>query len=378
MKRVVLVLSLLMMSLFVSGYTFEAEMTIKDDNKVSFKKTFTFAQDEVKAKACGENSDCILDDQTVRSGLVDFMSLDKTNAKVAAENVSVQNSDKITITYNYDLGDIDDYVGPGYDKFDLYSSNFSFNLFKINGYDYKSNIFFEKEDPSITSAKFKLIVPKKLDNTTGKLTNKDNNTYEWDLNITPETEFIYKANANKEVTGDKDYGKIKVNKYMMIAAGVIGGLIVILAFVNIIKKDKSLQQTEVVQEEKPVFNSEIFNERASVSKPSEMVNNEDTFVPLDESQHEDVISHTFLDASFAGDRTPEVQEPVEEPSAEPVVLSENKIDEAPAEEKPVEETPVEEEPNNDDNSHDEPIQNDMSSLAFGGTPIDDKNINEIK
>ena len=120
-----LVLSLLMMSLFVSGYTFEAEMTIKDDNKVSFKKTFTFAQDEVKAKVCGDNSDCNLDDQAVRSGLVDFMSLDKTNAKVAAENVSVQNSDKITITYNYDLGDIDDYVGPGYDKFDLYSSKFS-------------------------------------------------------------------------------------------------------------------------------------------------------------------------------------------------------------------------------------------------------------
>ena len=373
MKRVVLVLSLFVMSLFVSGYTFEADLTIDSNNKGTLTKKIVMTKEDINRIVCPGAEECNEPDDYVKAQMVNYINLDNITKKVAFKDKSTITSDKVEFIYEYDLGDIDDHVGPAYDKLSIFSSNFSLDFFSINGLNYKSNLEYKEQDyPNVQSATFILKVPNRLDSSNATVKDDKSHVYTWDLISQPSIDFVYKANANSEVAGDKEYGKIKLNKTMFIALGVVGGLVVILAFVNIIKKDKGQQKQVTQPENQPVFNQEIFNERATISKPSDMPEENDAFVPLDASQHEDVISNKFLDDSFAGGYVPKeekpIETPVEEPKAEP--LENNDI--MPVEEHEEVLGEVQEE------TPEEPIQSDMSSVAFGGTPIDDKNINEIK
>ena len=381
MKRVVLVICLLLMSVYVTGYTYEVEMKITDDNKVILKKTFEMNKEETTKLICGD-SQCEYGETEIRNAISPYVNSDITdeNTKML-EEISL-NDNSVKVYHSYELGDIDDHVGPGHDKFDLLHSNFNYDLFTINGLNYKSNIIFTVEEGLVLGT-FKVDLPYKMDSCNATKKDDKTHTYEWDLTSTNNINFIYKSSANTEIAGDKEYGKIKFNKYMFIALGVVGGLVVILAFVNIIKKDKNHTKQVESPVNTPVFNNEIFNERAAVSKPSDVTSDVDTFVPLDETKHEDKISNKFLDDSFA-DSAPQEEQPSEAVTISDQVIKTPIVEEKPTEEKPMEEPKIEEEIIEEsvevveEEQPSEPIQNDMSALAFGGTPIEDKNINEIK
>lgn len=372
MKRVVLVLSLLVMSLFVSGYTFESNLTIDSDNKGTLTKKYIMTKEDINRIVCDGAPECHESEDVIKSKMSNYYNLDKLSKKITLKDNSTITADKVELVFDYFLGDIDDHVGPAYDKLNIYSSDFTYDYFSINGLSYNSNIGYSNPEPGLVqNATFTLRTPNKLDSSNASEKDDSSHIYIWDLIANPDIRFVYKAEANKEVAGGSEYGKIKFNNTMFIALGVVGGLVVILAFVNIIKKDANKPKQVIHKEDEPEFNQEIFNERAVVNKPSDMTYGVDTFEPLDASQHEDVISNKFLDDSFAGGYVPKdivPAEPKEEPKAEPIETN----DIMPAEEHEETLGEVKEE------EHDEPITNDMSSVAFGGTPIDDKNINEIK
>ena len=381
MKRVVLVLSLLVMSIFVSGYTYNVDMTITDDSKLYMNKTFKMEKAEITKAVCGPIEECEYDEFKVREAVSKYVNSDVTSEGVKKEDKVNITADTVEISYKYNLGDLDDYVGAGKEQFDLIYSNFNRDLFTIDGLKYKSNISFAIED-EMTSGTFTLKLPGKATSSNSQSKDDNTHTYKWNLKESPVISFVYKVDANKEIEGDKEYGKIKFNKYMFIGIGVVIGLIVILSFVNIIKKDKEKEvaTVETPQENTTVYNSEVFNERAAVTKPSDIAEGEDTFQRFDESQHEDKISNKFMDDSFAGTTTVEEMSVPEEPKAEkveePMVISDSKIEE------PKVESVFENEEANTNKNEEEPssppIGNDMSSVAFGGAPIDDKNINEIE
>jgi primase-polymerase (primpol)-like protein len=85
--------------------------------------------------------------------------------------------------------------------------------------------------------------------------------------------------------------------------------------------------------------------------------------------HEDKISNKFLDDSFADSNAVSDEEKipiVTEKNEEPIIVESTTIEENDI-------------PEFEDSSSSELVDNsNMSSVAFGGAPIEDKNINEIK
>jgi len=352
------------MSFFVSGYTFNVDMKIDQDNNVTFSKSIKMEKDEIVKNICGDQL-CDYSEDDVRSLANKYTFLDKYDKSTDLKEKTDITTSSIFIQYDYKLNKIDDHVGPGYNQFDIYNTDFSYDMFTIDGFNYKSN-FEYKEKEQITDGTFKLSVPNKLDSENS--TSKDNNNYEWDLILSPNISFVYKTTGNKEITGDKDYGKIKQDKFIFIGIGVVAGILVILFFVNILKKDKTLAAPEPKEEPKTIYNSELFNENASNTKPVDKTEETNTFVPLDESKHEDVISNKFMDTSFIGS--------VQDNNIVDTSTEEAKNDNI-VEEKSEEESKIEENQEIKPEVKNSEIQ-DVSSLAFGGTPIEDKNVNEIK
>ena len=370
MKRVINIMCLLVLTLFVSGYTYNVEMTISDNNSIVIKKDITKTEEDVK-KLCPN--------QTCEVGSMEYFdAYNKTKFKDenydSIVNYELEDNEengvsktKIVAT----MGDIDDNVGPAQKKFNLINTNFKTNLLKMDGLTYVSNIEFNPLE-GFTEGTFELIVPTPLFNSNATTKDDANKTYTWDLTKVKSIEFEYKT-SNIEVAGEKEYNIIEMNKYLTIGAGVVGGIIVLILILNIFKKIKKEPIQDNTEENNKFAVNDVFNSNANITTPVSNAN-EIAQQPITLEQpenHQDIISNKFLDASFAGNATPEVT-----PEPTPVVSSESSdtldgsIDVIPIEDS----VDLSATTRKDDNN----TISDMSSVAFGGTPIDDKNINEIK
>ena len=362
MKKIINVISLLILSVFVSGYTFNVEMTINEDRSVEFKKELIITDEEIKSK-CVSNT-CTQGDPEYTEIKNKLSFNDSNYQNIDTYNISTEN-DKTIVTINYK--DLDDCVGPAYDKLGIFKSNYKYELLKMSGSKYVSNLSNNVID-GLTEGTFKLKVPYELENINGKKV--DDKTYTWDLTKDKNIKFEFKTEI--ESTGKEEYNKIKMNQTIMIGGGIVVALIVIILFINIIRKStkedikKEIENSSVDKFEQ----NDIFNANANLVKPVESIENPINVMTEDEiKNHEDKISNKFLDDSFADpnavsdeEKLPIVTEKKEEPIA-------------------VESTTIEEDdiPEFEDSSSNELVDNsNMSSVAFGGAPIEDKNINEIK
>ena len=362
MKKIICVVTLLVLSIFVSGYTFDVEMTINEDRTVELKKELVVTDEEIKSR-CRSNS-CELGDQEYYE-IKNSLSFNDSNYK-NMENYSTNtegNKTVVIITYR----DLDDCVGPAHEKLGLFTSNYKYEIFKMSGTKYVSNLTNNSVE-GLTEGTFTLNIPYELESSNA--TTHNNKTYTWDLTSEKNIKFEFKTEI--EAAGKDEFNKIKMNQTIMIGGGIVASLIVIILFINIIKKSRKEENQKAIENSSvdKFEQNDIFNANANLVKPVETIENPVNVMTEEEiKNHEDIISNKFLDESFADpnaapeeDKIPIVTEKKEEP--EPVI-----------------ETVVEEEniPEFDNSSTPEPIDNsNMSSVAFGGTPIEDKNINEIK
>jgi hypothetical protein len=374
MKRVANILCLLVLTIFVSGYTYDIEMTISNDNKIRMDKTYTKTNEDV-TKYC-ENPACEYGSEEYYQAYqkVNFKESNQTLVEYSEEGSENEGNTSVKILVNF--GDIDDHVGTVYNRLNLISTDYKDLLFKMSGTTYVSNMEF-KGPEGLTSGKFVLHTPSPLLTSNATEKNDDNNTYTWDLTKETKIDFEYKS-AKAVVESDESiYKKLNANKYIMIGLGVVVSIVVIIVFINMIKKDRKVEEekAQATVEENAKFEvNNIFNSNANVSAPVS-ITQEPVQSPIELEQpenHQDVISNKFLDDSFAG--TPTIEEPsAPETPVQPIdstpVETEVLPDVQPESQSDVQ--PVEE-------TLEAPAQPDMTSVAFGGTPIDNKNINEIK
>ena len=372
MKRVINVLCILILTIFVSGYKYDLEVSVKEDKRVKILEEMEFNQSELNSLVCFTPDACDLNEDNVKSGVTSFYTkknknTTKVDGKFEIKYNQETSSAKYTATYLFN--DIDDIVGSINDTFNLYNMDFSHKIFTINGRNYSFNTKY-KSDVNAAS-KLTLILPVRGEQSNADEKSEDGKTLTWNLKDNKKLEVKFELASNVELVGGDQYNRIENNKFITIGIGVVAGIVALIVLLNIFKRLKKtpVQQNDVENQKFDV--NSVFNSNANITTPVSLANQEQSIQLEKNENHHDVISNKFLDDSFAEDITSVDESNVSSPVSSPVV--DEQVQELIDVHQTEETTEIEEQstPTVVDNNP------DMSSVAFGGTPIEDKNINEI-
>ena len=369
MKKILSVVFILLLSVFVSGYKLETTLTINDDKSAKYVKTLEASEEEITSKC---SIPCEKGDQeyvTIQQTL--FANTDVNHKDLINYNVNSSTTNGLLKTFTRNINHIDDLAGTSKSNFDLYSSDYRINMLKLSGMNYVSNIYLNDNDNEIKSGKFILDTSFEVRNS--NYTNREGNKYIWDLSSPRRIQF--EIVPPTETTVSSDFKSVEITKTITLIGGVAVGLVVLIIFINIIRKSAPKEVQEQIEDNSlnKFAVNDVFNSNANMAKPIEGYEVTQNVMTQEEiKNHEDVISNKFLDDSFAGTT---VEEMADEAAREEQI---NSSASAPI----IEENVVKNEPSIPEIEEEKPTEtvenSNMSSVAFGGTPIDNKNINEIK
>ena len=374
MKRVLNVVFILILTIFVSGYKYDIEVEVKDNKNVNMKETMEFSKTDLNTLICSNSEECELTEDLVKQSIKSFYYNKNKNTGLVDNDFNIT-FDQATSTANYSsiykFNDIDDMVGSINETFNLYNMDFAHKLFTVNGKKYSFNTKYKSDINA--DATLKLILPVEGENSNADEKSADNKTFKWNLRDNMDFDIKFELAVPVDTSIDDDYKKVHLSKYVFIGLAALVALIAILSFVNIIKNEKKNEAKRIKEqsEESAKFAvNDVFNANANNSVPISMTN-EFLQNPADlekPENHQDVISNKFLDESFAGPTIEEPPKTMESEAVQPAPTPEVQ----PSEPVISNENIASVEPTNNSN------QSDMSSVAFGGAPVGDKNINEIK
>ena len=383
MKKIINVIFLILLTTFVSGYKYDVEITVDENDNVSMTETATFEnQNDLFVIACpvGDVDECSFSEPIIKSNILSFIGEKNKNLDKIKYNTEVNFTNEtypISYTVKYELGDIDDNTGSSIHTFNLYEMDFDDKLFSAEGLTYKLNFKFKTVDPSFTNGTVTLNIPTEFSRQNGDVNLAKSTS--WSLKNDRKFNAEFKLNSSIENAGEEEFNRIANNKTYFIIGGIVACFLVIIFFVNIFKKCKKEEIKQAQENHVDKFEiNDVFNSNANTPLPTaEVVQNPVNVMTEEEiKNHEDIISNKFLDSSFAGTTVEEMSgEPPKMPEPAPVV--------GEIKEEEPRETEVFEELDNDvdlvnEKREDSYDNSNMSSLAFGGTPLDNKNINEIK
>ena len=371
MKRIYGVLLMMLLSIFVSGYSYDIEVTVDDNREVTLKEKVSIPEEEFNYVICGDVNAYMCDksSQKVHNKLEEIFSKNKNLDKVKYDfNIKYNNGDsEASYTCVYKLGDIESNVGGQKDAIYLYDLDFKYKLFTVSGSYYYFNGRYDPKDHKDVYTTVTLNLPVKSSALADDIKN-NGKTLVWKFDSMKDMSASFKLESKVKDNSDADFKKIQFGQTIVFGGGIVLIFIVFIVFINISKKAKKEEIQQIQDNTLNKFEeNEIFNSNANFTRPIEK--NEAPINVMTEEEiknHEDVISNKFLDTSFASDV-------VEEPAKE--VKEENKLEKLPIEDEFVE---IEEEKNEENSVQNDTYDSNASSLAFGSAPIGDKNINEIK